>query len=41
MQTLFSGLEEAFSCLGGVPSELLFDQMRAVITAEHRLEGGS
>jgi transposase len=33
MRTLFSGLEEAFAFFGGVPRELLFDQMASVITA--------
>jgi len=40
MRTLFAGLEEAFAFFGGVPRELLFDQMRAVITRDLRLEGG-
>ncbi|MEM9294156.1 MAG: IS21 family transposase [Acidobacteriota bacterium] len=40
MQVLFSGLEEAFRFFGGVPRELLFDQMRAVVTADSRFEGG-
>jgi transposase len=38
MQTLIRGLEEAFGFLGGVPSELLFDQMRAVVTRDLREE---
>jgi transposase len=41
MQTLFRGLEAAFEFFGGVPAELLFDQMSAVITDDHRHEGGS
>ena len=41
MRTLFGGLEQAFECFGGVPSEILFDQMRAVILEDARLEGGS
>ena len=41
MRTLFAGLEEAFAFFGGVPRELLFDQMKAVITRDLRLEGGS
>jgi transposase len=41
MQTLFGGLEQAFEYFGGVPQELLFDQMRAVIVADQRLQGGS
>jgi transposase len=40
MRTLFSGLEEAFHFFGGVPKELLFDQMKAVITKDLRLLGG-
>jgi hypothetical protein len=41
MATLIDGLEEAFLYFGGVPQELLFDQMKAVITRDLRLEGGS
>jgi transposase len=41
MRTLVSGLEEAFQYFGGVPRELLFDQMKAVITRDLRLEGGA
>ena len=40
MRTLFAGLEEAFAFFGGVPRELLFDQMRAVITRDLRLQSG-
>lgn len=41
METLFSGLESAFAYFGGVPQELLFDQMRSVVIADDRLsEGG-
>lgn len=40
MATLFRGLEEAFAFFGGVPEELLFDQMKAVITKDLRLLGG-
>ena len=40
MEVVFRGLEEAFAFFGGVPRELLFDQMRAVVTADHRFEGG-
>ena len=40
MRTLFAGLEEAFAFFGGVPQELLFDQMKAVITADLRMLGG-
>jgi transposase len=41
MRTLVSGLEEAFLAFGGVPQELLFDQMKTVITRDLRLEGGA
>jgi transposase len=40
MRTLFAGLEEAFAYFGGVTEELLFDQMKAVITKDLRLLGG-
>lgn len=38
--TLMSGLEEAFRFFGGVPAELLFDQMRSVVVRDLRPEGG-
>jgi len=41
MTTLIDGLEDAFLYFGGVPQELLFDQMKAVITRDLRLEGGA
>jgi transposase len=41
MATLIDGLEDAFLYFGGVPQELLFDQMKAVITRDLRLEGGA
>jgi transposase len=41
MRTLIDGLEEAFRYFGGVPQELLFDQMKSVITRDLRLEGGA
>jgi transposase len=41
MRTLVSGLEDAFRVFGGVPQELLFDQMKAVITRDLRIEGGA
>jgi len=41
MATLIDGLEDAFLGFGGVPQELLFDQMKAVITRDLRLEGGA
>jgi transposase len=40
MRTL-TGLEDAFLAFGGVPRELLFDQMKAVITRDLRLHGGT
>jgi transposase len=40
MRTLMRGLEDAFHCFGGVPQELLFDQMKAVISDDHRPAGG-
>lgn len=41
MLTLMRGLEEAFAYVGGVPRELLFDQLKAVITADGRRDGGT
>jgi transposase len=41
LATLIDGLEDAFVAFGGVPQELLFDQMKAVITRDLRLEGGA
>jgi transposase len=41
MRTLLTGLEDAFLAFGGVPQELLFDQMKAVITRDMRLQGGA
>lgn len=40
MGALLSGLEAAFAFFGGVPRELLFDQMKSVITRDERLDGG-
>jgi hypothetical protein len=40
MRTLFRGLDDAFRFFGGVTREVLFDQMKAVITADLRLMGG-
>jgi transposase len=40
LATVISGLEEAFAYLGGVPTELLFDQMKAVIVEDQRADGG-
>ena len=41
LQVLIGGLEEAFAVFGGVPAELLFDQMKAVIIEDHREVGGN
>jgi transposase len=40
MATVIAGLEEAFAYVGGVPTELLFDQMKAVILDDQRAGGG-
>ena len=40
MRVVMRGLESAFRYFGGVPSELLFDQMKAVIIRDGRREGG-
>lgn len=40
MRTLMGGLEAAFAALGGVPRELLFDQLKAVILEDRRPVGG-
>jgi transposase len=40
MATVVAGLEEAFAYFGGVPTELLFDQMKAVILDDQRVGGG-
>ena len=40
MQEVFEGLEGAFEFFSGVPRELLFDQMKAVIIRDERDEGG-
>jgi transposase len=40
MRTLMLGLEQAFAFFGGVPRELLFDQMRSVVVRDLRAEGG-
>ena len=40
MRVVMRGLEASFTYFGGVPSELLFDQMKAVITGDRRAEGG-
>lgn len=40
MSVLIRGLEQAFRTFGGVPVEMLFDQMKAVIIDDHRPVGG-
>ena len=40
MPVLMEGLESAFDRFGGVPEELLFDQMRAVVLSDDRGAGG-
>ena len=40
MRTLMTGLEAAFAAVGGVPRELLFDQLKAVILEDRRPVGG-
>ena len=40
MPVLMEGLENAFDRFGGVPEELLFDQMRAVVLSDDRGAGG-
>lgn len=40
MAVLLEGLESAFQRFGGVPEELLFDQMRAVVVSDGRAGGG-
>ena len=41
MQTLMHGLETAFTAWGGVPGELLFDQLKAVVIGDERPAGGA
>ena len=40
MAVLMRGLESAFVYFGGVPAELLFDQMKSVIIDDQRVKGG-
>ncbi len=40
MQTVITGLEAAFTAFGGVPRECLFDQMKAVVVDDERMQGG-
>lgn len=39
MHTLMRGLEEAFHFFGGVPHQILFDQMKAVVIEDRRPRG--
>ena len=41
MAVLMEALESAFERFGGVPEELLFDQMRAVVLSDDRAAGGA
>ena len=41
MKALMHGLESSFSYFGGVPSELLFDQMKAVVIEDSRYDDGA
>ena len=41
MTTVMRGLERSFEYFGGVPSEVLFDQMKAVVIDDQRATGGS
>ena len=40
MGVVMHGLEESFVRFGGVPAEMLFDQMKAVVLADGRSSGG-
>jgi len=40
MRVLMQGLEQAFHAFGGVPRELLFDQLKAVFLEDQRPAGG-
>jgi len=40
MRVVMQGLEEAFAAFGGVPREILFDQMKGVIVSDTRAEPG-
>jgi transposase len=40
LRTLIFGLQACFTEWGGVPKELLFDQMKSVVTRDERLAGG-
>ena len=38
--TVMLGLERGFATFGGVPQEVLFDQMKSVVVDDQRLDGG-
>lgn len=40
LRTLMIGLEACFTAWDGVPQEVLFDQMRSVVTRDERIAGG-
>lgn len=40
MEVLMRGLESAFAYFGGLPAELLFDQLKSVIIDDQRMKGG-
>jgi transposase len=40
LATIITGLEAAFAYFGGVPHELLFDQLKAAIVEDERADGG-
>jgi len=40
MRVVMDALEAAFAFFGGVPREILFDQMKAVVVEDNRLDGG-
>jgi transposase len=39
MTTVMRGMEDAFTYFGGVPAEVLFDQLKAVVVEDHRVNG--
>ncbi len=41
MAVLIEGLESAFEWFGGIPQELLFNQMRTMVLSEGRVGGAS
>ena len=40
LTVVIRGIEEAFPCLEGVPAELQFDQLKAVVISDRRGSGG-